>query len=215
MNKRFAIILAVFVVLFAGLLIFGKRDNPGSNDTSGSSDVQPTEHKTGEGTTGVTLIEYGDFQCPACAQYFPILQQVKQKYGDQITFQFRHFPLTQIHQNALISSRAAEAAGMQGKFFEMHDLLYQNQQSWSESQSPSAIFEQFAQQLSLDIDKFREDMKSELVNDLVQADLREANKLELSSTPSFVLDGKKIDNPRSIEAFFELIDEAIASKQTQ
>ena len=77
----------------------------------------------GESKSGVTLIEYGDFQCPACQQYYPIFKQIKEKYKDQITVQFRHFPIVSAHQNAMVAHRAAEAASNQGKFWEMHDLL--------------------------------------------------------------------------------------------
>lgn len=208
MNKRFVIILIGIVVIFAGLLIFNKQ---GSN-TSESSDSKAklTNHTTGKGTSGVTLTEYGDFQCPACLQYYPLVQQVKQMYGDKITFQFRHFPLVQIHPYALLSARAAEAAGLQGKFFEMHDLLYENQQTWSSSSSPSQIFEDYASQLSLNIEKFKKDSASESVNRTVQADLSEAQRLGYESTPTFEINGKKIEeNPTTIEGFQELIDEAI------
>ena len=215
MNKRFILVLVAFVAVFGVLLTLGKRDNQTSNNESGSSNVAPTEHKTGEGTSGVTLIEYGDFECPACKQYFPLVEAVKQKYGDQITFQFRHFPLTQIHKNALSSARAAEAAAKQGKFWEMYAILYERQDIWKNSTNATSEFENYAQELSLDVEKFKEDLRSEEVNDLVQADLNEAQKLELSSTPSFVLNGEKIENPRSADDFYRVIDEAIAANQNQ
>jgi protein-disulfide isomerase len=163
----------------------------------------------GKGTANVTLTEYGDFQCSACFQYYPIVQQIKAKYGDQITFQFRHFPLTQTHNYALLSARAAEAAGIQGKFFEMHDLLYQNQQTWSASSDPSKIFDQYAKQLGLNMDQFREDIQSEKVNDIIQADLAEATKRNYDSTPTFEINDKKIENPRTLESFQKIIDDAI------
>jgi protein-disulfide isomerase len=215
MNKRFVLILVAFVVIFSGLLIANKRDNPGSNgDNNNPDSAQLSEHKVGQGTSGVTLTEYGDFECPACGQYYPIVKQVKAKYGDQITFQFRHFPLSSVHKNAILSARAAEAAGKQDKFWEMHDLLYENQQSWGQSPNPQSDFEGYAQALGLDVNKFREDMKSDESNRVVQADLSEAQRLGFSSTPTFVIDGKKVEqNPRSMEDFFKLIDDAIAAKK--
>lgn len=214
MNKRFAIILVGLVVVFGGLLLFNKRDADAPKNGSGNEKVQPTEHKIGEGTTGVTLTEYGDFECPACRQYYPLVQQVKNEYGDEITFQFRHFPLTQSHQYALLAARAAEAAGMQDKFFEMHDLLYENQEVWKASSNPSQIFEDYASRLALNVDKFRKDMKSDQVNDIVQADLAEARKKDYNSTPTFEINGKKIENPRDLEGFKKLIDEAIAKQNS-
>lgn len=218
MSKRFLVILAACIVVFAGLLFFTKRDSNSTGNTggNGNSSATLTEHKVGKGTTGVTLVEYGDFQCSACYQYYPILKQIKEKYGDQITFQYRHYPLTEIHQNALISARAAEAAGKQGKFFEMHDRLYEGQPTWSSSTNPTQIFEDYATQLALNLDQFRTDMKSEAANDAIQADRGEARRLGFSSTPTFELNGKKIESsPRSLDEFSKLIDDAIKEKQAQ
>lgn len=212
MSKRFVLILAVCIAVFAGLLVLNKNDSDNQSGEGGNNNASVSNHTVGEGTAGVTLTEYGDFQCPACYQYFPLIKALKEKYGDQIKFQFRHFPLTEIHQNALISSRAAEAAGLQGKFFEMHDLLYGNQQSWVENSNPSQVFDGFATQLGLDVNKFREDIKSEAVNDTVQADRAEAKRLGYSSTPTFEINGSQIENPRDLDGFVRLIDEAIKEK---
>jgi protein-disulfide isomerase len=213
MNKRFLIILVGLVVAFAGLLFFNKKEAKAPENGGSQNKVQPTNHIVGKGTTGVKLTEYGDFQCPACYQFFPIVKQVKATYGDQITFQFRHFPLSQVHKFALLAARAGEAAGMQGKFFEMHDMLYTGQQVWSNSSNPTKIFEEYAKQLGLNVDQFRSDMESERVNDIVQADVAEGTKKGYDSTPSFEINGKKIQNPRDLESFKKLIDDAIAAKQ--
>ncbi|HTE57581.1 MAG TPA: thioredoxin domain-containing protein [Verrucomicrobiae bacterium] len=216
MNKRFIAILAACIIAFAGLLILTKKDSKTpSEQTDNNPSSQLSNHIKGQGTTGVTLTEYGDFACPACYQYFPIVQQVKEKYGDQIKFQFRHYPLTEIHQNALVSARAAEAAGKQNKFFEMHDLLYQNQPTWRDSSNPTPLFENYANQLGLDLSKFKEDVKNSVTNATVQADRAEARRLNYSSTPTFEVDGKQVENPRSLEDFTKLIDNAIKEKQAQ
>lgn len=214
MSKNFLIILGVIIALFGGLLFLNKKQDSSTTNT-GNQTVQLSEHKTAAGSTGVALVEYGDFQCPACAQYYPIIKQLKEQYAGRVTFQFRHYPLTEIHQNALISSRAAEAAAMQGKFWEMHDLLYENQNAWASNANPAPIFESYAQALGLDVDKFREDIRSEQVNNIVQADRAEAKKQGYQSTPTFAIDGQKIDNPTSAEGFAKLLDEAIAAKQNQ
>ena len=213
MNNRFFITLLVIIALIAGIFVFSKNNNS-STETS-NRNVQPTSHTKGSASSGVSLIEYGDFQCPACAQYYPILKQVYEKYKDQVTFQFRHFPLVQIHKNAFVASRAAEAAGNQGKFWEMHDALYENQQSWAEANNPNTYFDSYAKELNLDITKFQQDMASQATNDKINADLAEAKKTGASSTPTFVLNGKKLDqNPDSIEELYKLIDDAIAAKKT-
>jgi protein-disulfide isomerase len=218
-SKRFALILAILVILFGGFLIFGKKD---ANAPSGSSSgTKPSNHVIGGGKSGVVLAEYGDFQCPACYAYEPTVQQLREKYKDQITFQFRHFPLIQIHKNAMAASRAAEAAGLQGKFWEMHDKLYETQDpegktGWVASSDPSSFFEEIAKELNLDITKFKADMNSATVNSTINADIKAGEELGADSTPTFVLDGKKIEqNPRDLESFSKLIDEAIKAKTGQ
>jgi protein-disulfide isomerase len=211
MSKRFVIILAALVVVFGGLLVFNKKKANAPTDGAKSSSAKLTEHKV-EGSSGVVLTEYGDFQCPACGMYHPVIQQLKEKYKGKVTFQFRHFPLTEIHKNALVSARAAEAAGLQGKFFEMHDKLYEGQQAWKDETNPTPTFEQYAKAIGLDVAKFRTDMKSEQTNNAVQADRADAKKKKYASTPTFVLNGKKIDAPESLDAFTKVLDDALKAK---
>jgi protein-disulfide isomerase len=211
MNNRFLWVIIAGIVIFGGLVVFNKKDSTGTVDTS---NAQPTQHTVGAGNKKVTLIEYGDFQCPACGQYFPIVQEIKKKYGDDITFQFRHFPLVNIHPNAMAAHRAAEAAGKQGKFFEMHDALYAQQQSWTNATSPASIFESYAQQLALNMDQFKSDVASAETNAVINVDIEEAKKIGAVGTPTFVLDGKRIEEtPRDVDGFSKLIDEAIKAKQ--
>lgn len=213
MSKQFLAILAVIVVVFVGVFTFTrpKSDAPGGSNSSNSS--QTSNHTVGTGNKKVTLVEYGDFQCPACKSFYPVVKQIKETYGDDIKFQFMHFPLTQIHPNAMVSSRAAEAAGKQGKFFEMHDLLYENQDQWSQSSNPTPIFESFAGQLDLNMDQFKSDMASAQVLAIINADQKSGQALGANSTPTFVINGKKLDkNPTSLDEFKKLIDEEIAKQ---
>lgn len=209
MNRNFfAVIVVVVGILVGTFWLTSKKTSAPGTDSATSNHIQ------GAGTSGVTLIEYGDFQCPACGQYFPLLKQLKNHYGDRIIFRFRHFPLVQIHPNAMAAHRAAEAAGNQGQFWEMHDLLYGRQQLWTDVQSPSGIFEAYAEELGLDMEHFRLDVSSEATFDVINADIKEGQKAGASSTPTFVLDGKKLENPRSLEDFIKLIDDLILSKTT-
>lgn len=209
MNNRFVLILAACIVGFFGIILMTKKDTA-TNNTSGG---QMTNHMV-EGTSGVTLIEYGDFECPACYRFFPIVEEVREKYKGKLTFQFRHFPLVEIHQNALVAARAAEAADKQGKFWEMYNVLYTAQQEWSKLTDPTATFESYAKQIGLNVDQFKNDMKSEEINSLVQADRNEAKRLGFTSTPTFVLDGQQLTDARdTVEYFSQKIDEAIANKQ--
>ena len=211
MNKQFIAILVVIVGGLFGILVFtGNNKNSGS---SNNASAQPSAHITGKTDSEVNLTEYGDFQCPACKAYYPIVKQLKAEYADRVAFQFSNFPLTQIHRNAFISARAGEAAAKQGKFFEMHDLLYENQDSWSNLSDPTPTFVAFAAQLGLNADKFKTDMNSSEVSDIINADRKIIQDLGGSGTPSFVLNGKKIDSPRSIDDFKKVLDEALANNQ--
>lgn len=209
MDKRFLAIIGAIIIIFIGFLVVRGNDKAEAPKTS----AKPSNHTKGEGTTGVTLIEYGDFQCPACKQYEPLVQEIVNKYSDDITFQFRNFPLTSIHPNAFAASRAAEAAGKQDKFWEMHDKLYASQDDWKAATPPNKIFETYAIQLELNMEKYKADFKSTAVNDTINADLAAGGKLDITGTPGFVLEGKLIKNPSSVEDFSKLIDAAIAKKK--
>ncbi len=209
MSNRFTLILLALVVSFAGIFWFTKHKAAAPAGTN--STVQLSNHTIGAGNKGVTLTEYGDFACPACYQYFPIVEQVRVKYKDDITFQFRNFPLIEIHQNALAGAKAAEAASLQGKFWEMYGQLYQTQPSWRDSSNPEPYFEQLAQQLGLNLDKFRTDIKSDAVNNVIQADRNDAKSRNFTGTPTFLINGKQIENPRDEAGFSKLIDDAIAA----
>lgn len=211
MSKQFWAVIAVTVLIFVGIFTLG-GDKKSDTDTKNSNSSSGTQHIKGAGTTGVTLVEFGDYQCPYCGQYFPTVEEVVAKYGDQIKFQFKNFPLTSIHQNAFAAARAAEAAGLQGKFWEMNAMLYQNQSSWSEQGDATPIFAQFAQQLGLNVDQFKKDSASSKVNDLVNADMAEGTKLKVTGTPAFFINGEKVEVSNSVESFSKVIDAAIAKQ---
>jgi len=208
MNKGFWAIIIVIVIIFGGFLVL--HSNKAGAPVN--ANVKPTTHVIGKGTSGVVLVEYGDYQCPFCGQYYPIVKAVQEKYSDEITFQFRNLPLLQLHQNALAGARAAEAAALQGKFWEMHDMLYENQAAWAQSSKALAVFQGYARQLGLNVDQFTKDFGSSLLNDTINADVAEFNKTKQQlSTPTFFLDGKKI-KATSVEEFSKLIDAEIAAK---
>ncbi len=214
MNKSFWAIIAVIVVLFGGIIFFNNKDSGTQGSNSSSASSKPTEHKTGQGKSGVVLVEYADYQCPFCGQMYPIVKQVVEKYNEQITYQFRNLPLTQIHQNAFAAARAAEAAGLQNKFWEMHDLVYQNQSEWSSSNNALSVYTKYAQQLGLNTDQFKKDFASSKVNDLINADLDAFKKTKAQmATPTFFIDGKQIETtPTSVDDFSKALDAAISSK---
>jgi protein-disulfide isomerase len=216
MSKQFLAIIAVIIIVLIG--IFALTGSKSSDGSKSSSSAKPTSHIEGNGKSGVTLVEYGDYECPFCEEAYPVVKQVQSTFNDQIYFQFRNFPLVSIHQNAFAGARAAEAAGLQGKYFEMHDLLYNNQNQWAQSSNPTTYFNQYAKQLGLNVTQFQKDYASTAVNNAINADMAAGNKLGVNATPTFYLDGKQINlNPEdqsSVKAFAQQIQDAINQKSS-
>lgn len=211
MTKGFWAVIAAIVLIFVGIVIFSGGDKKATN-SSPSDNSNLTQHVQGKGTSGVTLLEYGDYQCPFCFQYEPTVNTVKAKYGDQIKFQFRNYPIQSQHQNAFAAARAAEAADLQDKFWEMHGALYEPAkfQIWTKASAPSKHFEDYAKELGLNVTQFKTDFASSEVNDRINADLEEGNRLGVTGTPAFFVNGKKTEIANSEEAFAKVLDEAIA-----
>lgn len=208
MTKQFWAIIGVIVIIFGGILVFGNHKK-----NTGSSGKAPTNHVEGQGADHVTLLEYGDYECPYCGAYYPIVKQIVQQYSSQITFQFRNLPLTQIHPNAFAGARAAEAAGLQGKFWQMHDTLYDNQNIWVPSSNPLTYFDDYARQLGLNVAQFDSDFASDTVNNLINADVAAFGKTgAVEATPTFFLDGKQVSPANTASAFQSLINAEIAKK---
>jgi protein-disulfide isomerase len=207
-DKRFLIVLAILILGLGGLLVFtrDKAKAPGSDGTASVSN-----HVRDTSANGVELIVYGDFQCPVCKPFYYIERQVLDKYPGQVRLTFRHFPIDSIHPNARAASRAAEAAGLQGKFFEMHDMLYENQDDWAALSSTQSTFEQYAITLGLDIAKFKTDFASKAVNDTINADRKDGESRGVDGTPTYFLNGEKLNNNDigTVEAFSAKIETAL------
>lgn len=206
--KQIIIAVLIIVGIIAGASIIGGNDQ---QNTAGAT----SNNWYGQEQGVVTLTEYADFQCPACASYFPIVSQVKEQFKDKIRFEYMHFPLVQIHPNATAAHRAAQAAANQNKFWEMHDVLYERQQSWKDSTNAAAVFEVYAQELNLDMEKYKADASSSAVIAVINADIEAGKNLGVNSTPTFFIDGKKIEDTTalsSVESFAALIQSAIDAK---
>lgn len=169
--------------------------------------VAEKDHVKGAEDASLVLVEYGDFECPACAFYSPMVRNLSETYSEDLRIVFRHFPLPS-HKNAYQAALAAESAGKQGKFWEMHDMLYEKQAEWSKESDPQDKFEEYASQLELDLEQFKKDMSSNDLKEKVDNDVLSGNALNVSFTPSFFLDGNLIQ-PRSLDQFKSFIDEAL------
>ena len=213
MRKHKDLILGLgFMAMIGGgialLMVFGG----GKSGQTASLVASLEDQKKGNSSAGVTLVEYSDFQCPACGAYFPLVKKLTEEFGDQVQFIYRHYPIFQIHRNANGAAWAAEAAGKQGKFWEMHDLLFTNQAFWSESPDANGLFETYASQLGLDPLKFKSDMNSEEVKEKVRKDYQSGVEAGIAGTPTFFLNGTELENPRSYEQFKAIILSALNAK---
>lgn len=198
-----AIIVAVLAIIFVS-----KPAN-----TTGTIDglVLDREWIKGNPEASIVIVEYSDFQCPACANYETVLKDVLSEFNNHVKFVYRHFPLRSIHANAQISAQAAEAAGAQGKFWEMHNKLFEEQGTWSAMSRPQVekTFIGYAEELGLNVDEFEVALNSSEVEKAVNEDYDSGMAANVNSTPSFFLNGEKINNPRSVEEFRTLIRETI------
>ncbi len=195
------------IAVIGGIVWMVRSSAPGgSSGADGAADPERWAKGAPVASTTVKIVEFSDFQCPACGAYYPILKKLTEEYGDRITFIYRHFPLRRIHRNADASAAAAEAAGLQGKFWEMHNMIFDNQKSWSEERNPDDIFAGYANAIGLDKERFLADYESEAVADRIDADYEDGLALRVNSTPTFFVNGVKIQNPRGYDAFKALID---------
>ncbi len=200
----------------AGVLVFGSiialaafSHKPGQ-PMAGLADIGAVSGWTyGPENSSVELTEYADFQCPACGLYYGWFKKLKAEFGDRVKFSFKHLPLIEIHKNALPAAEAAEAAGAQGKFWEMHDLIFENQGEWSESDDATAIFASYADKLLLDPGKFHSDFSSDATAQKIMASRQAALTAGLNHTPTFFLNKQEISNPANYEAFRNVLLQAL------
>lgn len=224
-TKAWIIFTAVCVIVFSGLVIWSARDRVDVSkiDTNKLQSKSGSSGKIGDHVFGntkakVILIEYGDFQCPGCGSAHPIVKTLSEKYKDEVAFVFRNFPLTQIHPNARAAAAAVEAAGMQGKYWEMHNLVFENQTEWSNASATDRgeLFASYAQRAGLDKKSFNAILKDEsvLINKKIDFDRALGSKLGVNSTPTFYLNGKKLSSDSiNGEEVFEKVLVAELKKQ--
>lgn len=208
MKNPWVLIGALAVVLIGASIWYSNYVGEQANEG-----VSFEPHVLGNAEADVVLVEYSDFQCPACGQFAPIVKDVIDEYGEQLRFEYRHFPLTSIHPFAVPAARAAEAAGQQGEFFAMHDLLFENQSTWSNSGNPTVFFNQYAEEIGLDMDLFNQHMKASLITDKINEEFSEARERGFTGTPTFTLNGEQITF-NTFEEFITQIEAAIGIEAT-
>ena len=195
MTKEAKITFSIAFILIVGLVVlmsFSPKEAaaPGSAPVNSAYLYSTSSHMTGTSTAKVVVVEFGDYECPACGAAYPFFKQLVATYGSNPNFDFvfRNYPLP-MHPNAPIAAEAAEAAGAQGKFWQMHDLLYQNQNDWADSSDPITFFEQYAQEIGLNVPQFTSDVQNDKYADVIAKDQADGNTLGLTWTPSVFING--------------------------
>ncbi len=200
MNKKIiqGIALVAFIAVAIGALYYG---GVFGNSSSGNGTDNVSQRVAQE----VHILKYSDFQCPACGAYVPLEERLKDEYGDMIEFEYRHFPL-QSHQYSALAAYAAEAARNQGKFDEMHDLIFEHQSEWSRGNAREHFLD-YAEQLELDMEQFKEDVQSDEIHNKVVQQKQEGIRRSVTATPTFFLNGQKLrQNPQSYEQFKAIVE---------
>ena len=214
-------IIATIVIIVGGVFLMSKDSGSTSTPTKVSDNLLVTDssYKTSGVVNGnyleasssakLTITEFGDFECPACGQYHPLVKQLLTDFSGKINFVFRNFPLTQ-HKNAQIASQAAEAAGLQGKYWQMHDKLYESQSDWETASDAKGVFISYAEKLGVDVNKFKIDIDSSAIKNKIQSDTNDGNLAKVDATPTYYINGVKIEDlPGSYAEFKDLITEQL------
>lgn len=202
-SKKAWIIFGIICVVVLGVLVYfsGKNKvdigNVNTNTILGATAQSGNiaDHVFGKKDSKVILTEYGDFQCPGCGGAHPTVRKLTEKYEGQIAFVFRNFPIASKHPNARAAAAAVEAAGLQGKYWQMHNMVFESQSSWENlgSDKRTDFFVDYAKQLHLDESKFKTDMESPDVSKKINYDQALGKKASVEATPTFFLNGKKLD----------------------
>ena len=203
------IIIGTIVIVGIGIALLSKAS---STKVDSSLLIRADSNKIATPSATVTLVEFSDFQCSACAIYYQMVSRVINEFKDNMTFVYRNFPLTDLHPNATLAAYAAEAAGLQGKYWEMHDFLFTKQSEWSASTSPRDIFAQYAESLGMNVDQFKKDIDSDAVKNRIAVDVMDGNTLGINATPTFYLNNQKIDNPASLADFETVVKKAMSQE---
>jgi protein-disulfide isomerase len=167
--------------------------------------VSAHDHAEGPADAPLTLVEYGDYQCPYCGAAYPVVKQLQKTLGMKLRFVFRNFPLTQAHPYALMAAEAAEAAALQGKFWEMHDLLFEQQTSLTPEIIPS-----WAERIKLDLEKFRNDIKQGIVEKRIKEDRRSGIRSGVNGTPTFFINGTRYDGSPDYGSLLAALESELA-----
>jgi protein-disulfide isomerase len=215
------IVLITILLIVGGILLLSGKKTGNQNVTekidlnllipagvTATSGVSNGAYLPASPSAGISLVEFGDYECPACGVYHGFIKQLLTEFSGKFNYVFRNYPLSQ-HKNAPISSQAVEAAGLQDKYWQMHDKVFENQTAWAGLTDPKEIFLTYAGEIGLDSKQFLSDLTSQAVKDRIDADTKDGNVVGLSETPTLYLNGKKIVLEGSYAQMKKLLEDAI------
>ncbi|HMF55544.1 MAG TPA: thioredoxin domain-containing protein [Pyrinomonadaceae bacterium] len=190
------LIIGAVLIIAAGSVYWlvrkSKQNGLANTNVNAQSNTASDAHVRGNASAPVTVEEFGDFQCPPCGRMYPELKKIEQEFGEKIKVVFHNFPIVSQHKFAMIAAEAAEAAGFQGKYWEMHDKLYENQQAWATSDDPGPAFIGYAREIGLDLERFTRDMNGPEAKRRVESDMRDGETRGVQATPTFLVNGRML-----------------------
>lgn len=203
-----AIAAATLIIIIGGVFLMGRGNKSAVTPTANPQLLvrgDSNQTATDSAQVKVMVVEFGDFECPACQEAHSVTKQMLKDYDGKVNFVFRNFPLPQ-HSKAQIAAEAAEAAGEQGKYWPMYDKIYENPSEWENSNQPLEIFSSFAKDLGLDVAKFQAAVKANKFADKIQRDLADGTALGINSTPTFFVNGKETVGVPNYQDLKKIID---------
>src|SRR5262245_29239277 len=204
------IVLAVGVAAGAAVYLSrGSDERANTSDAPTRVDIKGGGHLRGPlqgGEAEVTLVEFGDYQCPSCGAYHPFVKEILKRYPKQLRLEFHHYPLISIHPNSMAASMAAEAAGDQGHYWEMHDALFESQNGWATTPNPEPIFTALATRIGLNVSVFTQALRSPELQQRVLKDVERAQAAKVEAVPTFFISGDRQHIKLSMEDFVQTIE---------
>jgi len=204
--KPLSIILLAVVVAVVGAVYLSRRPEEVPETSAAPVLGKGGGHFRGPEKAPITLVEFGDYSCPSCGAYHPVVKELLNRYPKQVRLEFHHYPLISIHPNAMAAALAVEAAGEQGRYWEMHDLIFEHQEEWSASPNPEPQFLALASRIGINSNDFMQAMRSPQLRDRVLQDVVRARDAKVDAVPTFFIDGERIHVTLSVGAFVEIIE---------
>jgi len=200
------IVVAILVAVGAAVYLSRQPDQVTETSAAPVLNTKGGGHFRGPETAAITLVEFGDYQCPSCGAYHPVVKELLNRYPQQVRLAFHHYPLISVHPTAMAAALAVEAAGEQGRYWEMHDLVFEHQQEWSANPNPESQFLALASRIGLNANAFMQATRSPHLQDRILQDVVRAREANIDAVPTFFINGERIHVPLSINAFVDVIE---------